>query len=283
MDRSNEKEYLYYLGLDIKNLFKNKKYSQVIKLASKYLKILPNSQIIRFMRAKSYRNLCEFDKAIEDLKYNLSLEYSDHSLCELYFLYYYLNMYQEAIELLPIIYKTRCINAYSVSISELVMKIQLGIDIKVKKGDNCDYIKSQIFNYSTTMALEHIQNHIQAEEDEPLKSYFNKNINLDYLFKTVRISIDNSKKLNKDDILEVHNFAIFNIGYQGNDICNSIKVVVVPNTNKIITMYPICDVDYNNITEINIDYDKLFKREPNKVKKISQIDKFNAKYNRWYK
>lgn len=276
--KSSDKNYLFYISLSIRKLFKERKYSEVIKLASIYLESFPNDQIIRFMRAKSYRSLCKFDEAIEDLKYNLSVKYNEHSLTELYFLYYYLNRYQEAIELLPLVYKTRCINAYSVSISELVMKKELGIDVKVSKGDKCDYIRSQIFNYSTTSALTHIQGHIPTETEDFSKSYFNKDVDLEYLFKVVRENINSSKKYNTEETLELHHFAIPNVGYQGNNICNFIKVVVIPNTNKIITMYPVVSVDYDCL--IDIDCDKLFKREPQRVKKISQIDKFNARYKR---
>lgn len=276
-----DKKQIYYrnvIGSEIRKLFRNKKYNEVIKSSSKYLEVLPDDISVRFMRAKSYRSLCKFDEAIEDLKYNLSIKYNEHSLTELYFLYYYLNRYQEAIELLPLVYKTRCINAYSVSISELVMKTQLGIDMKVTKGDKCDYIRSQIFSYSTIDALNHIHEHSLVESIDPIKSYFNKDIDLDYLFKVVRDNIDNSKKYNTEEILELHYFAIPNVGYQGNNICNFIKVVVIPNTNKIITMYPVVSVDYDCL--IDIDFDKLFKREPQRVKRISQIDKFNAKYKR---
>ena len=60
------------------------------------------------------------------------------------------------------------------------------------------------------------------------------------------------------------------------DSCNYLRVVVVPNTNDIITIYPTTTAPKDYITNINIDYSKLFKEEE-KVKKLSQIDKFNKK------
>ena len=79
-------------------------------------------------------------------------------------------------------------------------------------------------------------------------------------------------------MLEIYYFGVSNVGYINNTNCNFIKVIVIPNTNNIISMYPTNEADYNYISNINIDYDKLFERN-NKVKIISRIDKFNKKYN----
>ena len=83
------------------------------------------------------------------------------------------------------------------------MKKELGIDMKVSKGDKCDYIRTQIFNYSTSMAIDRINEHTQFNLDDETKSCFNGNIDLYYLFKVVRENIDNNNKANIDEILEV--------------------------------------------------------------------------------
>lgn len=278
-NKYNEKGYRGYIISNISNLFKNGKYSDVIRLSTKYLKQVPNEQNVLFMRAKSYRNLGMFDEAIKDFKTNLNFEYDSYSMFELYYLYYFLNKYEEAIELLPILYKEGIIKAYSLSISELVMKTQLGIDMKVKKIDKHDYIKSQILDYNDDLAIEHIKEHLNPNVEDSSKSYFNNNLDLEYLYWLIRNSINNENKVNIDEILEAHYFAISKIGFHNGNACNYLKVVVVPNTNKIITMYPINDVGNGYIAPLDIDYDKLFKKETCKVKRISQIDKFNKKYN----
>ena len=266
----------------IKQLYYDKKYSMFINQATKYLEDYPKNIEMRFMRAKVYRKLKLYDDAISDLKYILSIEVNNYALTEIYFLYYYMHMYKEAIELLPFLYETRCINTYSLSISELVMKKELGIHMRVSKGDKCDYIRTQIFNYSTKLAIEHIKCHnIDSMENQKDKSYFNDNVNIDYLYEMVTENIDNNKKVNTDEILEIHYFSTPSIGIYHDEICNFIKVVVVPNTNHIITMYPTNHVEPEFITYINYDDSKLFiKKEKEKVKSISRIDKFNTKYGR---
>jgi len=263
--------------LRVKNLYINKKYSTVEKEATKYLDRYPSDINLRFMRARAYRKLSKFNEAINDLKYVLKEEYNNHSLLELYFIYYYLNMYKEALELLPTIYEKKTMNAYSISISEIVMKKQLGIEFSFKKGARCDYIRGQIVDYNFDEALEHTKKHLIKTED-PKRSYFNEGIDIKYLFDFFKKNIDNTKKVNTEEIMEIHYFGIGNIGTLNNTTCNFIKVVVVPNTKNIISMYPTNNVDYNYVTNLDIDYDKLFKRE-NKVKTKSRIDRFNRKYN----
>ena len=133
---------------EIAKLYRDKKYNSLISKSTKYLNDYPNNTKIRFMRAKSYRELKDYENAINDLKFILNKKGNEvYALTELFYLYYFLNMYAEAIKLLPTVYETKCINSTSVSIAELVMKTHLKIDMKVKKGDKCDYIRTQILNY----------------------------------------------------------------------------------------------------------------------------------------
>jgi len=262
----------------ILNLFKENKYDRVIKEATKYLELTPNNVQVRFMRAKSYRALEQFEEAITDLLYNKKIDNNYHSITELYYIYYYLNMYDKALELLPTMYSINTMNRYSLALSEFVMKTSMGIDMKFMEYRD-EYIKNQIRNYDKEKTIIHISEHIKENKD---KTIFNENINLEYLLDIVKNNINSSKKANINEILEVHYFLIHNIGHnQNGNSCNYIKVVVIPNTNKIISMYPVDKSKGNNDNILECDYDKLFnKNEQVKVKTISRIDKFNQRYKR---
>lgn len=154
-------------------LYKEKSYNTFLKLSTIYLKKYPNDSDIRFKRAMIYRNLKEFNNCINDYKYILSLgpnknSYYKQALSKLYFTYYYLNMYEEALKLLPELYEKRAYDLYSISTTELVMKQQLGIYIRLKKDVKCIYVRSQIFNYSSDLALNHIKEHKYEEENKSL-------------------------------------------------------------------------------------------------------------------
>lgn len=274
-----EKNYKLHLYLDIKNLFKNNKYKQVVKAATNYLNLYPGEINVIFMRAKSNKLLNNFEETIEDLKYILTIDEKDaHALAELYYTYYHLNRYEEALKILPLVYNTRVIKPHSVAISELVMRKQLGQNISKKDGTRSDYIKEQILNYNSSLAISHIEKHLIETEDNT--AVFNEKIDIKKLYNIISESIDNKNKTNKEEFMEIHYFAIPNVGYNNDINCNFVKVVVIPNTNNILTMYPVVDVIGKNITELNIDFSIIFK-EKEKVKSLSnsRIDKFNKKYN----
>ena len=100
------------------------------------------------------------------------------------------------------------------------------------------------------------------------------------MFELITNNIDNNKKVNITEILEIHYFSIANIGYFDNMPCSFIKVIVIPNPNKIINMYPTNEIDYNSVCNLEYDVEKLFIKNEEKVKTLSRIDKFNTKYKR---
>ena len=260
-----------------KKLYMGKKYNTFEREATKYLKIYPNDIKMRFMRAKTYRKLNCFEEAIKDLKYILDLEVNEHALTELFYILYYLNMYEDALKLLPLIYKRECIKESSLAIAEVIMKKSLGMDTSNINRENCDYIMSQTLEYRLDEAFDHIKEF--SNEKDKNHSYYSKNINLDYLFYIVKNNLNSENKVNTIELLEIHYIGISNVGYYNNTPCNFIKVITIPNTTNILTIYPTNDVDIDFVYNIEFDHDKLFNREE-KTKKLSQIDKFNSKYKR---
>lgn len=127
--------------IKIREFFVNKKYNNVIKEATCYLKEYPNDINMMFMRAKSYRYLEMYDEAILDLQYDLNNEYM---IVELFYIYYFMNKYKEAMELLPVLYEKQYLRINSLEICELVMKKALGIDISCEKVRNTEIVKKQM-------------------------------------------------------------------------------------------------------------------------------------------
>ena len=275
----------YEIYSSVVELYNNKKYKEVVNSVDKYLKLNFTSEKyihnMRFLRAKSLRYLGRFDEAILELK---ALEKSEknaaYSALELFYIYYFLNKYEEALELLPKLYneKTKYISNHTLLIMELVMKKQLGIPVSYKKGTRSDYMKEQIMNYSSEKALQHIKNHKYEAVSYNVHSQFNDSVDIEYLMECVEKDIINSEKRNRIDALEVHYFSVSGVGYDENSICNYLKVVVCPNTTNIITMYPFSNIENENVRILNCDRNKLFKKEYNE-KNVSRIDKFNKRFN----
>jgi tetratricopeptide (TPR) repeat protein len=275
----------YEIYSSVVELYNNKKYKEVVNSVDKYLKLDFTSEKyihnMRFLRAKSLRYLGRFDEAILELK---ALEKSEknaaYSALELFYIYYFLNRYEEALELLPKLYneKTKYISNHTLLIMELVMKKQLGIPVSYKKGTRSDYMKEQIMNYSSEKALQHIKNHKYEAVSYNIHSQFNDSVDIEYLMECVKKDIINSEKRNRIDALEVHYFSVSGVGYDDNSICNYLKVVVCPNTTNIITMYPFSNIENENVRILNCDRNKLFKKEDNE-KNVSRINKFNKRFN----
>ena len=271
----------HYEYLNLKELFALGKYDEFLKKCDEYLFNYSDDINVRFMKAKSNRIKGNFDMAIYDLKYILNNNIDKYAIVELYYIYYHLGKYKEALELLPNLYENKLIKTHSLAISELVMKKSLGYDVTFKEGSRSDYIKFQIVDYDKEKALDHIKRHeiINDIEKDIIQSYFIDDLNIEYLYDLITENLQNNKKVNKDEVLDVYYFGISNIGVYKNQNCNYIKVVAIPDTTNIITIYPTLNVDSEYISDMNIDYDKLFNRQ-NKVKTYSQIDRFNKRFNR---
>lgn len=279
MEKKKTKKDLQFIT--IYHLFYDKKFSQVIKRSTKFLEEFPYNQRVRYFKALSHRALKEYNEAIEELKYNILIE--DNSLfyiescLKLFFIYCNLNMYNDSYKLINKL-ENRIKDEQQLKnfeIAKIIIYKKLGIK---KEVINYKYIQRQLNNYDSVEALKHIKKHKGKQVE---KSYFYDKINIDYLYNSVRKNIKNIKKCDLDSALDVYFFSIGNIGFDFsyNNNCNILKVLALPGTSDIITMYPIVE-DCGDSLVIDIDYDKLFSREKEKIKTLSQIDKFNSRYKR---
>lgn len=277
-----EKKNKKNMYIKIRNLFLEKKYKEVIKESEKFLELYENDISIRFMYSKALRCEERFEEAINNLNINLKYDSKDqHSLLSLYYLYYFLGMYKEAYNLLPRVYRIEQIHKKSIYITKQIIRKKLNLPFELNEFEKDNYVKNQIANYDEEKALNHINEHLLPVENQNQFQKYNsqfRDINIKYLMEVVKENIKNAKKVNSEEVLEIYYFGVSNIGFSNENICNHIKVVVIPDTNDIISIYPILNVEEKYTYPLNCDYDKLFKRQT-KTKSLSRIDKFNKKYN----
>jgi len=120
MNKYNE---IYFLVI---NLYKNRRYKEVIDKVNKYLTLdFENDNYkfnMRFMKAKSLRCLGKFDEAITELvELNILQSKNPYVVQELLHIYYFLNRYKEGLGLLPTLYaiENKYMSNHSLSIMEL--------------------------------------------------------------------------------------------------------------------------------------------------------------------
>lgn len=263
----------------LKHSYFDKKYDRFVKEATKYLSYRENHWI-RLKRAEVNIILKNYSEAESDLKLYLndkSVKKIKYALMDLFNLYFIQGRYKEALKLLPYVKRIDVSDKFQFILVELIMKKSLGIPVETSDY-RYKYTYSQVLDYSDEKALEHIKSHLN--EDDKYHSVFNEKIDLKYLFDKVKENLCTSKKDIGKSMIDVYYFGISNVGYTLGQIDNYVKVIVIPNTYNIVTLYPTFEANSDTLNYLDIDYNKLFQREEPKQKVKSRIDKFNEKYNR---
>lgn len=142
------------------------------------------------------------------------------------------------------------------------------------------YLYKQIINYQDEMFLDHIKKHMadfNIEADTPNKSIFKYDFPLDLVFSEIKKYIPSERCLYSGLVEDTYVFKYDSCGWNNNKMVNYFKIVCFHGTSEFITMcptktgeyFPYIDLNYMNA---NINTDSV------KVKRRSQIDKFNKKY-----
>lgn len=133
------------------------------------------------------------------------------------------------------------------------------------------YLHSQILSYNETAAIHHIKKHQDIQTEEELQ--FLENFPLQEMYYYFRKVLPNNKKYIEDCISNSYVFQFNGNGHVYNKLVDFIKVITLPDSNNIITIYPYENLEKREYIDITPELD-----EPLKRKRISQIDKFNRRY-----
>lgn len=149
-----------------------------------------------------------------------------------------------------------------------IAKVNLGIPV-TEKG----YYFSQIIEYSKEKAIKHIKSHFESTRGEGV---FFPDTNIEETFDLLenRISDIKPNYLSVKSSGDSYLIDFENAGIVGNTILNKMQVVTIINTKKIITFYPVSKLSFNYETEEEVRKEKV------PIKRLSQIEKFNQRYNK---
>ena len=151
---------------------------------------------------------------------------------------------------------------------------------KSDRDRNNSYIYRQIINYKEEDFIDHIKKHKADfnENDRTVSpSFFSYDTPIEKLIDGVKNNLNKENALNTGFISNTYLFKYDACGRSDNKITDYFEVVTFNGTNKIITMYP--TKTPNNRKFVDLNYLKEKEEETSKVKVISQIDKFNRRYN----
>ena len=166
-------------------------------------------------------------------------------------------------------------NNYSYLINDLeeYRKLRILLDKRLNRKQmittNLSYGERQYTNYSVKDAIDHIKcEHISNESR--VKSNFYDWVDVAELIKSIKSKLTR-KNLYYRDLSDIYIIDYNDIGItENNEVANAIKVVTIPNTLDIITMYPVNKQVYKK---------EIVEKSHPKTKRLSQIEKFNKKYN----
>ena len=180
-----------------------------------------------------------------------------------------LKKYDEALRLIELYkqdlsYSNR--NKRELSLMYFYINKELGNELKPS-----NYSERQLVYYSEELAINHIRNH---HDIDYTISRFNDNIDIEKLYHYIRKNIDIDKR-KIFGLLDKYTID-FPKDMGNDDIRNlrSVSAICLPNTDEILTMYPDRYEQIIDVNEINESNNKP------KVKRLSQIEKFNKRYNK---
>ncbi len=141
------------------------------------------------------------------------------------------------------------------------------------------YLFTQLANYSEEAFLEHIKKHQEEYNqniEEPNNCIFSSDFPIKTIYEEIKKNLATYPMIHPGFFEDAYIFKYDNCGRVNNKVVNHFKLVAVHGTNNFITMCPIENGKYLPQTDLNYLYQE--KNKP-KTKTLSQIDKFNKRYN----
>ena len=157
----------------------------------------------------------------------------------------------------------------------LLLKKKLNLLVADDYNQIQSYALKQIISYKEELALEHIVLNHKNQAYLDGKSQFNEDFPIQKVFSRIRNCLPNEKRMYDELVVDYYIFKYTNSGKNSGKNVNYIKVITLVNTNQIVTMFPIDNYEKLPYTDISLELDSK-----KTIKKISQIEKFNKRYNR---
>lgn len=159
----------------------------------------------------------------------------------------------------------------------LKISLEKAINGEVTSTDGYNYRDRQIANYSKSSAVDHIHYGHSKKMAPANEGSFHENADIGQLMEEIKYQLTD-ENIVTINILSKYKIQYENIGEFNGRQLDYLVVVTIPHTNEIITMYPTNEYLEEQIEEIEIPK----KEEPEKqkvIKRESQIEKFNRRYN----
>lgn len=134
------------------------------------------------------------------------------------------------------------------------------------------YLESQIISYRKNETLAHIkENHQNGKIDS---DNFPKSVDIETLMEDISLQLTDETKLNLI-VMDEYEISYPNAGYCNGEVCDIIRVVTLPGTKDIVTMYPA----KKSLLPTYGTYRKYLQKEESRTS--SQTSKFKARWEKF--
>lgn len=215
----------------------------------------------------------DFDTALDYLakSQNRDLKPAYDTLIILAAIYFKTEKYAETLKCIDLLIEHYPAVALKSGISPVEILIRKKLNLPVKERESyLTYGEKQAVEYSPKEALSHIKQRHGSKNDQA--SNFSKDINITELFDEIKLQMTEETKVNENP-MDIYEIDYKEVGYdQNGNIVNRIKVVALPGSFNILTMYP---SDQGQTIRQKDIKEKL---EQTKPKVHSRIERFNNRF-----
>jgi len=154
-------------------------------------------------------------------------------------------------------------------------EIKLGM-LKPSDIPSRPYRLNQTIDYSEERFFEHIKHHLPNSDEDKENAVFKDDFPIKEVVAEIKKLIPSSERTMRGIFDDTYCFRYDNCGTVANNRTNYFIAVAFHNTSDLITIYPALNCERLHYIDLN----HLVKEDTDiKVKKISQVEKFNKRYN----
>lgn len=197
------------------------------------------------------------------------------TLIKLTALYFKQERYQEMEQCIAILkkYYAEVTSSSGISTAETILAKTTGRKVQ-SRGSYSTYGEKQIIQYIPQEAIKHIR--VRHANDCTKSSNFSNKVNIEELFEEIKLQMVPENKVN-ENLMDTYEIDYKDAGYdQNNNLVHRIKVIALPGTLNILTMYP-SDLSSSPRQE---DIRKQIESQKEIRKVHSRIERFNQRYAR---
>lgn len=269
----------------IQQMLFNNEFKKAERWILEYMKLYPDNFAIQGYYAEILYRKGNLEDALSIYENLYEINPQKRILLSIIYIFFDLKKYSDALNLIEKFEKHYCDGEEQAVFDQIKIISYIKLEMDLNFDFHERYATKQLISYSREDAIEHIKTHCYDICGKDIHGVFSENINIDKLYDLVTNNIKNGKRIYCCGALEKYIFKYENVGTINGEKMDFLNVLVIPETQNIVSMFPGTDRDcfdknyisYFGTVNGDEEIDYISSKQKVIVRK-SQIDKFNEKY-----